>query len=174
MVKKVKEEKLHHKEAFELFYVLPPEKRSIREVARQLKKAPSTVQTWADSFNWKERVEIKDAQLEHQFREIQKENNDSLLEIKATFHKMLKAIIGTAIKDIRDGELKVYNINELLKVMEMDMALLGETDRQAGNQMDALTEAMKQSAALFGKEANTEWVYDGKDRIEGGEDGSDQ
>ncbi len=174
MGKKVKEEKLHHKEAFELYFVLPPEKRTIREVARQLKKSPSTVQVWAESFNWKERAEIRDGELNRQFQEIQKENNDTLLNVKASFHKILKALIGQAIQDIKSGELKIYNINDLIKVMELDMALLGEVDRQAANQMDALTEAVRQSAQLFGVDDNTKWEYDGKERLEGEDIGDDQ
>ena len=173
MPKKVKEEKPHHKQAYELYFLLPPEKRSIREVARQLGKSPSTVQSWAESFNWKERAEIRDSELSRQFQEIQKENNDTLLNVKASFHKILKALIAQAIADIKDGELKIYNVNDLIKVMELDMALLGEVDRQASSQMDALTEALKQSAQIFGMD-NQEWEYDGKDRIEGEDIDKDQ
>ena len=167
MPKKIKEEKIHHKEAFEIFFLLPPEKRSIREVARQLKKSASTVQSWAESFNWKERVEIRENQINQQFQEIQKQNNDSLLDMKATFHKMIKGLLANAVKDIKSGDLKVTNINELVKLMEIDLNLLGEVDRVNVNKMDALTEAIKQSAVLFGQDK--EYVYDGKDRIEGEE-----
>ncbi|QFG05668.1 terminase small subunit [Bacillus phage 035JT001] len=167
--KKVKEEKQHHKEAFELYYLLPEGKRSIREVARQLKKAPSTIQCWADSFNWKERVEIRDANVRQQFKDIQKQNDDTLVSIKASFHKMLKVMIANAIGDIKKGKLRVENVNELVRIMELDLKLLGEDDRQAQNNFNAVVEALKTSAEMFGMNMDG-LEYDGKERPEGDDD----
>ncbi|QFG05314.1 terminase small subunit [Bacillus phage 031MP004] len=170
--KKVKEEKQHHREAFELYYVLPEDKRSIREVARQLGKAPSTIQCWADSFNWKERVEIRDANVKRQFKEIQKQNDDTLVSIKASFHKILKVMIANAIEDIKKGKLRVDNVNELVRIMELDLKLLGEDDRQAQNNFNAVVEALKTSAEMFGMDMSGV-EYDGNDRPEGDEDEDD-
>lgn len=169
---KVREEKQHHKEAFELFYALPIDKRSIREVARQLKKAPSTVQTWAESFNWKERVEVRDGQVQKQFKELQQRNNDTLVEIKASFHKILKALIAEAIPRITAKSFRIEDINELIKVMKLDLELLGEEDRKQQNQLNDLTEALKASVNMFGGQA-ANWTYDGNDRLPEGDDNDD-
>lgn len=171
--KKVQEEKQHHKEAFELFYALSQEKRSIREVARQLKKAPSTVQSWAESFDWKERVEVRDGMVQKQFKELQQQNNDTLVEIKASFHKILKALIAEAIPRITSKTFRIEDIKELISIMKLDLQLLGEDDRQQQNQLNDLTEALKQSVQMFGGQS-AQWVYDGNDRLpESGEENDD-
>lgn len=174
--KKVQNEQQHHREAFEMYYVMPQEKRSVRAVARELGRAPSTIQSWSESFNWKERCEIRDSQVKRQFRELQAQNDDTLVNIKASFHKLLKALIAEAIQGIKNKKLKIDNVNELLRVMQLDLELLGEEDRKAHNQLNDLTEALKASAQLFGQDMNN-YVYDGNDRIptaEGEEnDGSD-
>lgn len=164
--KKVQEEKQHHKEAYEIYYLLPQDKRSIREVARVLKKAPSTIQSWAESFNWKERVEIRDAQVSKQFQQLQAQNDETLVSIKASFHKILKALIADAIDRIKKKHLGIDDVKELVKVMEFDLKLLGEEDRAAQNQFQSMLEAIQASTQLFGNN-ETEWTYDGKDRPEG-------
>lgn len=171
--KKVSEEKQHHKEAFEVYLMLPPEQRSIREVARRLKKAPSTVQTWAESFSWKERVEVREAQVQQQFKEIQAKNNETLVDMKANFHKVLKALIAEAISNITHKRLVIEDVNDLIKVMKLDLELLGDEDRKAQNELNALTEAVRASVQLFG--GNTaQWTYDGKDRLEGDDNEDDK
>jgi transposase len=167
--KRLQEEKQHHREAFELYYIMPKDKRSVREVARQLNRAPSTIQTWAQSFNWQERAEIRDSQVQQRFKEVQAANDDTLVNIKASFHKILKALIAEAISDVKLKKLKIDNVNELLRVMEMDMNLLGEEDRRAHNQLNDLTEAIKASVQMFNN--GEDFVYDGNDRIP--EDGED-
>jgi len=163
---KVSVEKQHHKEAYEIYYMMPSEKRSIRAVARQLGKAPSTIQSWAESFNWQERVEVREAEIAARFKEIQAKNDDTLINMKASFHKVLKATIAEAIEDIKKKRLKIESIPELLKVMELDMKLLGEEDRQAQNQLNEMTQALQASMQFFGQ-GDQQYTYDGNDRIEG-------
>lgn len=170
--KKIQEEKQHHKEAFEVYLMLPPEQRAIREVARRLKKAPSTVQSWAESFNWKERVEVREAQVQQQFQEIQAKNNETLVDMKANFHKILKALIAEGIQNITKKRLVIEDVNDLIKVMKLDLELLGDEDRKAQNELNALTEAVRASVQMFGGNA-AQWTYDGSDRLEGDKDDTD-
>jgi hypothetical protein len=163
---RLKEEKPQHKEAFELYLMLPPEQRSLREVARRLKKAPSTIQVWSESFNWQERVEVREAQVQKQFNELQAKNNETLVDMKANFHKVLKALIAEAIQNIKDKKLIIEDVNDLIKVMKLDLELLGDEDRKAQNELNALTEAVRASVQMFGGNA-AQWTYDGKDRLEG-------
>lgn len=165
VAKKVQEEKQHHREAFEMYYLMPQDKRSIRAVARELGKSASTVQSWAKSFDWQERVEIRDGQVQKRFKELQAQNDDTLVNIKASFHKILKALIAEGIDNIKKKRLGIDNVNELLKVMELDMRLLGEDDRKSQSQLNELTEALQASVQMFGQ--GQVYEYDGNSRIEG-------
>lgn len=168
----IKVEKQQHREAFEVYYLLGEGKRSIRKVAKQLGRPPSTIQIWAQSFNWQERAEIRDAEVQRQFGELQKKTNDTLVDMKATYHKFLKALIAEALADMKAKKLKIESIGELIKVMELDLSLLGEEDRRAQGQMEQLNQAIQASLTMFGY-TNPNMEYDGKDRIEGDSNGSD-
>lgn len=157
--KKLQNEKMVHKEAFEAFYLMGDE-RSIRKVAKQLGRSHSTVQMWAKSFNWLERVEVRDALIQQQFDDKVKKNNDSIVDMKANFHKFLKYLIAEALVDAQSKKLKISSVSELIKVIELDLSLLGEDDRKAKSQLDAL------SQAITGMGQGQQFTYDGKDRIE--------
>jgi hypothetical protein len=153
----VKEEKPIHKKAFEVYYQLG-EERSIRKVAAKMNKSPATIQNWSGSFNWKERVEIRDATVQET---LEKKVIDTVVSLKADYHKILKATILGAVQDIKDGKLKVESISDLRTVMEMDLKLMGEEDRRNKGQMDALNDAIAASMQMFGG-----MVYDGKARMD--------
>lgn len=152
----VKEEKPIHRKAFEIYYQLG-EERSIRKVAKKLDKSPATIQNWSHSFNWRERVEIRDTTVAET---LEKKVIDTVVTLKADYHKILKATILTAVQDIKDGKLKIETIQDLRTVMEMDLKLMGEEDRRNKGQMDALSDAIAASMQMFGG-----MTYDGNARL---------
>lgn len=172
-LKRLTEEKPYMKEAFEMYYLMG-ESRSLRQLAKKLGKSVSTISVWNSSFNWQERIEIRDTKVAKEFNKKMAETNDTVVNMKANFHKMLKVSIANAVDDIRRGNIKITNIRELLEVMRFDLELLGEEDRRAQSQMDALTGAIQQSMVQFGHA----FTYDGKDRIDyaqgGEEDGTEE
>ncbi|AKQ08567.1 putative terminase small subunit [Bacillus phage vB_BceS-M2] len=155
------EEKPYMKDAFELYYAMG-ESRSLRQLAKQLKKSVSTISVWNSSFNWQERIEIRDTEVAKAFTKKAAETNDTVVNMKANFHKMLKVLIAQSIEEIKLGKIKVTSARELIEVMRFDLELLGEEDRRAQSQMDALTGAINQSIEQFGGL----FSYDGKSRID--------
>jgi hypothetical protein len=134
------------------------EERSIRKVATKINKSPASVQNWKASFNWAERVEIRDATVSEV---LEKRVIDTVVSLKADYHKILKATVLTAVAAIRDGTLKIESINDLRMVMEMDLKLMGEEDRRNKGQMDALNDAIAASMQMFGG-----MTYDGNPRMD--------
>lgn len=157
VIQLIKEEKPLHRKGFEVYYSLG-EERSIRKVAAKLKKSPATIQNWSNSFNWKERVEIRDTTVAET---LEKKVIDTVVSLKADYHKILKATIFGAVEDIKSGKLKIETISDLRTVMEMDLKLMGEEDRRNKGQMDALNDAIAASLQMFGGMA-----YDGKARMD--------
>ena len=159
-----KQEKPIQREAFEVYYLLG-EERSIRKVARQVNKSATTIQNWSNQFNWQERVEIRDSTVKRAFEEKVEKVDDTVVNIKAQYHKVLKFVIAEALKDIQSGRLKITNIRDLIGVIELDMSLLGEEDRRSQGQMEDLNKAITSSLAIFGQQQGN-FEYDGKDRME--------
>lgn len=160
MATEQREETPKQREAFEVYYMMGDE-RSVRKVAKQVNKSATTIQNWATMFNWRERVEIRDTQVKRQFDSQMEKSNDTIVNIKAQYHKLLKFTIGEALKDIQDGKLRITSIRDLLGVIELDLSLLGEEDRRSKGQMEDLNRAIQSSLAMFGN-----MQYDGNDRIE--------
>ena len=144
----VKKEKDYHREAFELYYLMGQEERSLTKLAKRLNRPKSTIQSWSESFDWKERVEIRDAEIQRQFEDRQKQNNDTIVDMKAHFHKFLKFLIAQALKDANAGNLRITKIKELVAVMELDLVLLGEDERKNKGQIDALNQAIQASMQM--------------------------
>jgi hypothetical protein len=153
----VKKEELKHKKAFEVYYSLG-EKRSTRATAKKVGVSPGTIQNWSKSFNWAERVEIRDATVGEA---LEQKAIDTVVTLKADYHKIIKATIFAAIERIKSGELRIENVNDLRMLVQLDLDLLGEEDRRNKGQMDAMTNAIQASLQMFGGS-----VYDGKARIE--------
>ncbi|MCP4582097.1 MAG: hypothetical protein GY839_10795 [candidate division Zixibacteria bacterium] len=62
MVDKIIKEQEHHKKAFEYYYSLG-EKRSHQKVATKMKVSLSSVKLWGAQFNWKGRVQQREAEV---------------------------------------------------------------------------------------------------------------
>ena len=153
----VKEEKPIHKKAFEIYYSLG-EERSIRRVAGEMNKSPTTIHNWSKSFNWKERVEVRDATVSDV---MEKKVVDTVVTLKADYHKIIKATIMRAVEDIKNGNLKIESIGDLQKMIDLDLTLMGEEDRRAKGMMDELNNAITTSMNIFGN-----MQYDGSDRMD--------
>jgi hypothetical protein len=157
-----KTEKPQQREAFEVYYLMG-DVRSVRKVAKEVGKSSTTIQNWSNQFNWQERVEIRDTTVKKAFEKQVEKVDDTIVNIKAQYHKVLKFVIAEALKDIQSGKLKITSVRDLIGVIELDLTLLGEEDRRTQGQMDDLNKAITSSLQMFGQKG---LEYDGKDRIE--------
>ena len=119
----IKKETLKHKEAFELYYGLGNE-RSLQKVADEYGVTLKAVHQWNVSFNWQERVIQRDTEIG---RKLQERNIDTILNEKANYRKIIKLAVGQIVDSMREGEM-TYKIQDLDKLIRLDMYLLGENE----------------------------------------------
>ena len=119
----IKKETLKHKEAFELYYGLGNE-RSLQKVADEYGVTLKAVHQWNVSFNWQERVVQRDTEIG---RKLQERNIDTILNEKANYRKIIKLAVGQIVDSMREGEI-TYKIQDLDKLIRLDMYLLGENE----------------------------------------------
>lgn len=148
-------ENIEMKEAFEYYYTLGGD-RSLREVARKFNKSLTTIHKWNKSFNWQERCEIRDAE---NGRRLEERNNDTIVEVKAKYHKVLKALVGKFVEDLNNGRIKIDKISDLVKIIELDMKLLGETETKGSGLMSDLLDAIHSGKQLLQEDG----LYDNED-----------
>lgn len=120
------------REAFEIYYQLG-DKRSLKAVSKQIGRTERTVAGWSRTFNWVDRVNQRE--IEEKKRNA---DNDSILaqtiDAKTRYRIMLNNLLAMASRKIASGELKIRNVQDLERVVKLDLLLMGEaTDRQENN-----------------------------------------
>lgn len=116
--KKLKAETNIQREAFELYYSLG-EERSLKAVALHFGKSERTIANWSREFSWVDRctqrtVEESDS----------KEKKAIQLDVKTTYRRLFNNLIAEAVRDFKNGKLRIKNISDLEKVAKMDLALI--------------------------------------------------
>ena len=106
------------REAFDFYYGLGAQ-RSLKAVAVHFSRSERTVAGWSRSFSWVDRCtqrEMDEAK--------GKEKQALVLDVKTTYRTLFNNLIAVAVKDFKDGKLKIKNVNDLEKVVKMDLALI--------------------------------------------------
>ena len=112
------------REAFEIYYQLR-DKRSLRAVAEQIGRTERTVAGWSRAFSWVDRVSQREME----------ENKDGLIlaqtvDAKTRYRIIINNLMDMASRKIASGELKIRNVQDLERVVKLDLLLMGEaTDR---------------------------------------------
>ena len=115
-------EQLHHKEAFEYYYGLGYE-RNYDKVASKFNVSKSTIHNWGKSFNWVERIELRDIE---NSKELERKTNETVVSEKANYRKLIKAMIGQAAQKVRDGTLICNTPKDVEMLIKLDLELMGE------------------------------------------------
>lgn len=120
-VKRAPKETEIQKQAFDLYYGMG-EKRCLEGVANQIGKSTRTIGEWSRRFNWKDRV----VQREIEDSTVQGSASNAVIDAKAEYRKIIRALISTFVKDYKAGKIRIKNIQDLERVIKLDLALLGE------------------------------------------------
>lgn len=141
----IKEEKDIHRSAFEYYYAMGVD-RNLRDVAKEFNKSLTSVHNWSVSFDWKSRIELRDAETT---KLLEKKTNETIVEIKAKYHTFLKAMIAKALEDFKSKNLKIETPLDLVRIITLDLELMGEGDTGNAGMMNELTEAISAGRKLY-------------------------
>ena len=113
------------REAFEIYYQLG-DQRSLRLVAEKVGRTERTVAGWSRAYSWVDRVSQREIE-EHK----NTENNNNILaqtvDVKTRYRIMMNNLMAMASRKIASGELKIRNIQDLERVVKLDLLLMGES-----------------------------------------------
>lgn len=137
-----KQEKLYHTEAFEYYYSLGAE-RTLEKVAKYLKKNNRTISNWNRQFNWQERVKMRDIEVSKKLAE---KTTNAIVDEKANYRKVIKLAMGRLIKELQDEDFKSKGIQDLERLIKLDMLLMGEnTEKVELDNKQSISEADRQA-----------------------------
>ena len=127
------------REAFELYYHLG-EKRSLRQVAKEIERTERTVAGWSRTYNWVDRV--KQREIEDAKNMGGNALNAQTTDIKTRYRILMNNLITKASQKIAKGELSIRNIQDLERVVKLDLLLMGEaTENSASSNTTELSKA---------------------------------
>ena len=116
------------KEAFEIYYHLG-DKRSLKAVAEKIERTERTVAGWSRAFNWVDRV--KQREIEDARNMGGNALNSQTTDVKTRYRILMNNLIAKASVKIAKGELAIRNVQDLERVVKLDLLLMGEaTDRE--------------------------------------------
>lgn len=127
------------REAFEIYYHLG-DKRSLKQVAEQIERTERTVAGWSRAYNWVDRV--KQREIEDAKNMGGNALNAQTTDVKTRYRILMNNLISKASQKIAKGELSIRNIQDLERVVKLDLLLMGEaTDNTANSTTTELSNA---------------------------------
>ena len=142
---KGKKETEAQKQAFELYYGMG-EKRSLEAVANACNKSTRTIGEWSRKFQWKDRI------LQKEIEETAEKGStaNAVLDVKAEYRKVIRALVAAFVKDFKAGKVKIKNIQDFERVVKLDLLLLGDpTDRIAQESKEQIELTEEDRKAIF-------------------------
>lgn len=133
-----KENKLQ-REAFEFYYGLGNQ-RSLKAVASHFNRSERTVAGWSRDLNWVDRVKQKELDEAEG-----KEKQGLMLDVKVTYRKVLNNLLAVFSKDFKEGKIKIKSIQDLERVIKLDLLLMGDAVDKVENDGVELTEEDKKA-----------------------------
>lgn len=129
------------KEAFEMYYYMG-DRRSLRAVAENIDRTERTVAGWSRAFSWVDRV--KQREIEDARNMGGNALNAKTTDIKTRYRILMNNLIDKASRQIAEGELVIKNVQDLERVVKLDLLLMGEaTDNTSNTSTTELSKADK-------------------------------
>lgn len=110
--------------AFDIYYAMGKNggKRSFRAVSEhpKINKSITTINKWAQEFNWKERIAERDARNNKAMFD---KTDEDIVNTLTNYRKVIKGSIGAYISDLKDGRVKINSPSDFIKLVELDLKL---------------------------------------------------
>jgi len=135
-------ETLRHKEAFEYYYSLG-DKRSFKLVEGEFKVSNMSVARWSKSFNWQERIGLRDI---NNSKKLKAKTDETVVNSKADYRALIRKTVDLYKQKLNEGKIIINRPQDLETLAKLDLTLMGEaTDI---NEMKGLEELDKKLALL--------------------------
>ena len=123
------------KQAFDLYYSMG-QKRSLEAVANTVGKSSRTIGEWSRRFKWADRI----VQREIEEAANQGSTANAVIDAKAEYRQIIRALVATFVKDYKSGKIRIKNIQDFERIVKLDLMLLGDVPELDVNSNVSLTD----------------------------------
>lgn len=123
------------KQAFETYFMMG-EDRSYRKLAKMLNKGVTTIYNWAQWFNWQERIEEREKQVQ---KIVEERNNKTMAELKLEQARLIDATLSRFWEKVKAGKIEIESWQDYERLWRIRCEIGGETDRKQSGALTELT-----------------------------------
>jgi len=114
-------EKLKHKEIFELYYAMDSE-RSLSKLRKKL-MSPECSQKWSKSFNWQDRIELRDID---NGKKLEAKTDKAVVNSKADYRALIRKVVKEFEQKLKDKKIIISKPGDLAEMAKLDLLMMGE------------------------------------------------
>lgn len=133
--KKQREETPEQKQAFETYFLMGDD-RSIRKLAKTMGKGATTISNWSRWFNWAERIEHRDAQVD---QIVEQRNNKTMAEIKLEQARQIDAVMNTFWEKVMQGKIELETWQDYERLWKIRQDIGGDQEKRRSSALADLT-----------------------------------
>lgn len=122
-------ETLRQAKAFDLYYSLGAN-RSYEAVAAQIGVSKNSIYNWAKSYNWQERIRLRD---KANAKELYKKTDAEVVDNLAVYRQVITASVKDYVKNLKNGKVKINSPTDFIKLVELDIKISEIINRDNNN-----------------------------------------
>jgi Zn-dependent peptidase ImmA (M78 family) len=119
---------------FEYYYNLGSD-RTFAKVSDHFDVSRQTVARISRELKWAERVRQRDFEV---YKELREENNDEIKSTLNSYRKVIKASVADYIARLKDGKIKVDNVRDFVKLVELELKICGFQEQLDSEKAESL------------------------------------
>lgn len=135
---KQREETPEQKQAFETYFLMGDD-RSYRKLAKTLGKGSTTISNWSKWFNWQERIEERDKQVD---KIVEQRNNKTMAELKLEQARQIDAVMNRFWEKVMKKQIELDNWHDYERLWKIRQEIGGENEKKRSNALMQLTDAI--------------------------------
>jgi transposase len=132
---KQREETPEQKNAFEIYFMMGDD-RSYRKLAKQLGKGVTTISNWARAFDWQDKIDSRDAQVD---QIVEQRNNKTMAEIKLEQARQIDAVMTTFWERVVKGKIELESWSDYERLWKIRQDIGGDTEKKRSSALADLT-----------------------------------
>lgn len=131
------------KQAFEEYFLMADD-RSFRRLAKSMNKGVTTISNWSRWFNWQERIEERERQVD---KIVEARANKTMAELRIEQARKIDAVMERFWENVEKGKIELESWQDFERLWKIRQEVGGESERKRSNAINELTQSIARVGA---------------------------